>query len=423
VEGLTHIAHWLVAMALLAAVSAFFSASEAALFLLRPIDRRRLASGNRSQRAAARLLEDPDRLLSSVLFWNLSVNVTYFTIASLASIQLGGDESGGSSVGVVFGFTSLMVIIFTSELLPKSLAVLRPPQLAAIVGLPLSIFVRMVDPIMPSLRLVNLLSQRLIWPGFKPEPYLEVNDLERAIELSTSDASLVEQERAVLHSIVSLSESRADELMRPRLLFQSFRPPVSLSDLEGQIPRSGYLLVTEPKTDEVVGAIHLESLFEIPAEHLEHHTKPVLYVPWSMSVADVFHTMQDRHHEVAAVVNEFGETIGILTFEDILDTIFTQRSTRSDRLLNRQSIQQQDEHTWMVTGVATLRRLARHFHVSLPASKSVTAAGIVQETLERLPQPGDQCDWGPFHFNVIDAPERGQLTIELTLRTNGGADE
>ena len=130
-EGLTHIAHWLVAMALLAAVSAFFSASEAALFLLRPVDRRRLASGNRSQRAAARLLEDPDRLLSSVLFWNLSVNVTYFTIASLASIQLGGEENSGSSVGVVFGFTSLMVIIRISSPVrePGPLSVLRTRML------------------------------------------------------------------------------------------------------------------------------------------------------------------------------------------------------------------------------------------------------------------------------------------------------
>ena len=65
--------------------------------------------------------------------------------------------------------------------------------------------------------------------------------------------------------------------------------------------------------------------------------------------------------------------------------------------------------------MTSLRRLARHFHVPRPPSKSVTVAGIVQEVLERLPQPGDECRWGPFQFKVLDAPLRGQILVELTL--------
>jgi Mg2+/Co2+ transporter CorB len=56
-------------------------------------------------------------------------------------------------------------------------------------------------------------------------------------------------------------------------------------------------------------------------------------------------------------------------------------------------------------------RLVRHFNVSMPPSKSVTVSGAVQEALERLPQPGDTCRWGPFHFRVLDLPERGQLVV------------
>jgi CBS domain containing-hemolysin-like protein len=269
--------------------------------------------------------------------------------------------------------------------------------------------------VIPGFRVANLLSRRLLWPRFQPEPYLRVGDLERAVELSTTDAALLEQEQRVLQNLVSLSEIRADELMRPRIQFLSFRPPVSLADLEGEMPPSGYLLVTEPDSDEVAEAIALRQLSSVPTEHLEHYAEAVVYVPWSTTVAQALEEMQRQDRQVAAVANEFGETIGILTFDDILDTIFSRSPSRSQRLLKRVPIRKMGPDRWHVTGMTSLRRLVRHFDVERPASKSVTVAGIVQEMLQRLPQTGDQCRWGPFEMKVLDVPERGELLVELTL--------
>ena len=127
---------WLVAMGLLLVCSAFFSSSEAALFLLGSQDRRQFASGNRAQRAAARLLRDPDRLLTAVLFWNLVVNITYFAIAAITSLRL--ERAGRTDYAGLFALGALLSIIFFSELLPKSLAVLQPRRLAAWLSLPLA---------------------------------------------------------------------------------------------------------------------------------------------------------------------------------------------------------------------------------------------------------------------------------------------
>jgi len=406
-------APWLIAMLVLVFCSAFFSSSEAALFYLRRPQRRRLADGNRAQRVAAGLLAEPDRLLTAVLFWNLVVNLSYFTIASIASVDL--DKRGHTTEAGAFAAGSLLVMIVFSEMLPKSLAVLKPQGLATLVAIPLAATVRLVDPMIPALRMANLLSRRLLWPGFKPETHLRVGDLERAVQLSTSDAALVEQEQKVLQSIVLLSEIHADELMRPRIQFLSFRPPVSLADLGGRMPPSGYLLVTEPDSDEVACAIALRELSNIPVESLEHYAEPVVYVPWCTTVAQTLDAMQRQNRQVAAVVNEFGETIGILTFDDVLDAIFSRTPSRSERLLERAPIRRVAEHTWHVTGLTSLRRLVRHFGVERPSSKSVTVAGIVGETLERLPRAGDRCRWGPFRFKVLEVPERGQLMVELTL--------
>jgi putative hemolysin len=403
----------LVAMGVLILFSSFFSSSEAALFYLSRPERRKLALGSRPQRIAAGLLAEPDRLMTAVLFGNLVVNLAYFTLASIISIRL--EVQGHPAAAGSFAVGSLLGIIVFGEMLPKSLAVLQPRRLAALVAIPLAGTVRLLSPVLPGLRLANLLSQRLLWPRFQPEPYLRVGDLERAVQLSTSDAALLEQEQRVLQNLVLLSEIRAEELMRPRIQFLSFRPPVSLSDLKGQIPRSGYLLVTEPDSDEVAAAIPLRSLSTLPANHLEHHAEPVVYVPWCTTVAEALEAMQRQDRQVAAVVNEFGETIGILTFDDVLDTIFSRSPSRSQRLLERMPIRQVAPGTWQVTGMTSLWRLVRYFHVARPASKSVTVAGVVQEMLERLPQTGDQCRWGPFQFKVLDVPERGQLLVELTL--------
>ncbi len=159
----------------------------------------------------------------------------------------------------------------------------------------------------------------------------------------------------------------------------------------------------------------LHELWAVSGADLDRQAEPVFYVPWCTTVADVLEAMLGRRGHVAAVVNELGETIGILTFDDILDTIFSGTPSRSERLLRRAPIRRIAPGVWHVTGLTSLRRLARHFHVERPPSKSVTVAGIVQEVLERFPQPGDECRWGPFRLRVIDAPLRGQLLVELTL--------
>ncbi len=412
-HSLIAFAPWLIAMGLLAFASAFFSASEAALFYLTRHDRRRLASGNRAQRIAAGLLADPDRLLGAVLFWNLLANLTYFTIVSITGLAL--QRQGMAAHAGLFAAASLLVLIVLAEMLPKSLAVLKPRAVASLVGIPLALLVRLVDPVLPVFRMVNLLSQRLIWPTFKPEPYLQVGDLERAVDLSTSDAALVAHEHTVLQGLVSLSAIRVDELMRPRSRIRAFHPPVALLDLGGQLPESGYLLLTEADNDEVAGWVRLPSLSFIPDEHLESLARPVAYVPWCTTVAQALETMQQGQRQVAAVVNELGETVGVLTLDDILDTIFSPTSSRSERLLKRLPIRQVGPGVWHVTGMTSIRRLVRQFRCERLESKSVTVAGVIQEALERLPQPGDRCRWGEFQFRVLEVPDSGQLLVELTL--------
>ena len=406
---------WFFAMAALMAFSGFFSASEAALFYLQPRDRRDMSSGGPAEKAAAALLENPDRLLSSILFWNLVINIAYFSIASIVAIRMETDPALGKTFAVGFAMLSLLAIIFFSEMLPKSFGVLRPRALASMVSLPLWWAVRAIDPLMPLLRWVNLVSRRLIWPGFKPEPLLELTDLERAIEHSGQDAALIKQEQAVLQNIVQLSTIRAQEWMRPRTQFVTYRPPVNLADLDGAVPASGYLLVTEADSREIEKAIRLDNQFHLDENDLQRHAEPVLYVPWCATVADTLEKMSHRDREVAVVVNEFGDTIGILTIEDILETVFVYSPSRSARLLDMPPLEKIDDQTYHVAGMMSLRQLAKRLEVEIPETHSVTVGGVIQETMQRLAEPDDRCQWGPFEFQVVELAQRGSMLVEVRV--------
>lgn len=397
---------WLLAMALLIGLSAFFSASEAALFYLSHKDRSELASCGVGGRASARLLKNPDRLLACVLFYNLVVNITYFAIVSIVSVHM-KSQSWWFVVG------SLLVIIFCSEMIPKSIAIHNARRISLLVGVPLEGSLRIVSPILPLLEMANLLSRRLIWPGFRPEAYLEVADIERVINLSTDDAHLAEQQRDVLNNIVALSDLRVDECMRPRPQTELFEPPIHRDDLRDRRPPSGYLLVTSVGGDDLSGAVRLADVTRLPSDHIESVARPVAFIPWCSSAADALEMFRSRNLEVAAVVNEIGETVGVVTLEDLLEVIFGKRTTRSDRLMNRHAIQQAGPGRWIVTGMTTLRRLARELQIELPRTKNITVAGVLLESLQRIPTPGDECRWGTLLFRVSEVPDRGQMIVEL----------
>ena len=402
-----------VAMAALAAASSFFSCSEAALFSLRPDERRTLKTGSARQRMAIELLEKPDQLLTAILFWNLIVNIVFFALASVIGIQF--EKEGRHTEAGIVAVGSLLAIILCSEMVPKTVGVMIPQAIASLVSLPLALSVRAFNPVAPLFGAVNAALRRLLLPGFRSEPYLELSDLEQAITVSTSDEELATQERLALQNIVTLSDLQAEELMRPRTQYQSFTPPVSLADLGGQLTRSGYLLVTEPESDEIASAIALKYLPSIPRQHLEHFAQTVVYVPWCTSVAAVFDELQSSNREVAAVVNEIGETIGIITLEDLLHAVFEEEASRSSVLLATSALEQIGDGRWRATGITGLRRLSRAFGLVLPPRKSTTVGGIIQEKLQRLPKPGDSVRWFMFEFHVTDTDQMGKVIVELTL--------
>ncbi|MGE0374785.1 MAG: CNNM domain-containing protein, partial [Planctomycetaceae bacterium] len=212
----------LLALVGLAAASGFFSGSETALFYLSRDELRILQVGKPRERAVAELLRDPDRLLTTVLFWNLVINVTYFAVSVVVARHV-AERQGGAAAGTVSAVTLAGIIVF-GEVLPKSISVLFHRRIAVLISWPLTIAARALDPVLPVLGLTTRVLRRTIWPHIRPEPYLHADDLEKAVETSNLSAETIRREQQVLHRILELAEITAEEVMRPRGAY-TIHPP------------------------------------------------------------------------------------------------------------------------------------------------------------------------------------------------------
>lgn len=398
---------WLVAMGVLIVLSALFSGSEAALFSLNHRARKRLGRAGAGGRIAAKLLASPERLLSTILFWNLLINMTYFAIAAIIGGKLEVNEEAGRSVALVFTAVSLLAIIFFSEMLPKSFAVLAPIEISSLVAAPLALAVRLVGPVLPLVTKTNRIASRLLWPNFEPEPEIDLADIERAIELGTDDAALLQRERMAMRGLVEMAETRVSELMRPRNKLWICSDPSDPNLVINRIPAGGYLMVANPRGDMIVKAIGVRTLRPSQLDDLENACEPVIYVPWSALVSQVLDQLNAEDRPVAVVVNEFGELAGAVSRDDILHFVLSPRS--DDDFAGAWSIQELEPDHYRVLGSVSVRSLTKRLGIESSEEGITTLAGYIQRHNGRFPRLGDTAPLGRFQLTVMRQVDDGWL--------------
>lgn len=403
-----------IALFCLILASGFFSASETALFYLSRDELRLFRTGSSRERMAAELLRRPDRLLTAILFWNLLINLGYFATSIVIAQQL--VSAGHSATAGLLSVGSLFVIILFGEVLPKSGAVVFRRSLASLVSWPLAATVRVLDPMLPGLGRLTRAIRRAFWPHVRREPHLDADDLERAVEVSQRSDDVVRQERQVLHNILDLSEITAEEVMRPRGTYVSLPSPVQIEDLNGVVPKSSYIAVQQSGREEIEGAIPLMEFVEHPESELDQAAEDVVNVPWCATLADTLQLLRDAFCGLACVVNEYGETVGIVTYEDIIDTVLMPEPSRAKRLLRRDPVVETAPGRYEVEGMTTLRYLCRRLNLDFEpnAENYVTVAGLLYEELEHIPAVGDECEWNGFQVRVAEVPAHGHMRVTLT---------
>lgn len=434
---------WLELSAMLALMlgSGFFSCSEAAFFSLSRNQRAEMGQGTSAERYAVALLSHPERLLTSILFWNLLINMTYFALASIITMRLQKSEMGEGWIPQGFAIGALLVMILTSELLPKNLGVLNPRRLSTLVALPLTAATNLVGKILPMLIQIGNATARLIVPNSKPEAALALEDLERAVELGSGethdDKILLFQERQILQRVVDLASAKVAEIMRPRRRCTVISPPGTVSDL-GDGVEGEYLLFTENDSDEISLAMPVSQLAMASTKQLVRQAEPVVYVPWCATASETLGQLRKEGRRVAAVLNELGETIGVVTLERLLDSVL--RDSAAEDPIDPHAVRiRLTKGAWEATGTTPLRKIAKRINrpltakesardpiktsldLALDSMRSVTVSGLMLEMLERPPCLGDRIELGGWVWTVIEGvdevlePGRDDMPIVVRI--------
>jgi putative hemolysin len=404
----------LIAMLALMGCSAFLAASETALFFLSHDEIRAFRVGRPRERAAVSLLADPDRVLTGILFWNLVVNLCYFAVSVVVSERLfAGHHQAAAGI---FGLVSLLVLLLFGEVVPKVAAAFSRRTLAPLVAWPIAAVVRLLDPVLPLFRGLILIARRTVLPHVRQEAFLSSEDLENAVNVSELSAEMIRQEKQILHNILDLSEIRAEEIMRPRGTYAAHRPPIRAADLGGKAPPGDYIAVVRKGSDDVESAIALATFSLVPDDRLDDAAEEVVHVPWCAPLATVLTLLREQVASVASVINEYGETIGIVTYDDMMDAVLIPEPNRALRFLPREPVLEIAPDCYHVEGITSLRHLCGRLGIEYEpdSDELVTLAGLLHEKLEHLPTVGDECTWRDFHVRVIEVSKRGRLRAMVT---------
>ncbi|MEM0924671.1 MAG: transporter associated domain-containing protein, partial [Planctomycetota bacterium] len=289
-----------------------------------------------------------------------------------------------------------------------------------LVAPPLSLAIRLVQPILPLVKTSNLLASRLLWPNFEPENEIDLADIERAVELGTDDAALVQRERETLRSLVEIAEMRASELMRPRSKLHLVRSPIDREELLSAPAPGGFAIITDASGDKMIGALGVRMLRPSQLDGFEKLVEPVHYVPWSAKVARVLDELESQDLSVAIVVDEYGDGIGAVSVDRIFRRLLAPQHDLLNEAADSIALTQLSENHFQISGAMPLRQLAKQFGVELPDESVATVAGYIQRNNERLPRVGDQAELGSLLLRVAEESEHS-LRIDV-FRDSSGID-
>lgn len=399
-------------MLALVLMSGFCSASETALFFLSRDEIRDFSKGTGRQRMAASLMSHPDRVLTAILFWNLLVNLAYFSLGLVVMHKL--SHGGFTRVAAVLGVLNLVGVIALGEVLPKTVAVAFRKELAPVISWPLAILVAALDPIIPTFGHVARTLRRAFWPDVRQEPQLHPEDLEHAVDTSAAiHADMLDIEQQVLHNVLDLSEIRVEEVMRPRNHCLVVRPDDSFESLKRPIQEVDYLLIQEAGEDHVSRVVALSGISTETHRRFRQLSESVIYVPWCASLAYTLSELQRQYCGVAVIVHELGEMLGVVTYEDILETMLTESPSRTRRILLREPLIAIGPNRYHADGLVTLRYLAGWLRIEFDPDEDsqYTINGLFHDQLERLAVLGDVVIWKNWRLTVIDVAVRGRVRV------------
>lgn len=400
-------------------VSGFFSGSETGLMSLNRYRLRHLADKkNKGALRAFRLLQKPDKLIGLILLGNNFVNILASAIATIIGIRLFGEA------GVLFATIILTIIVLVfAEVTPKTLAAMHPEKFALPATLILEPLLRLLYPLV---WFVNLSSKAIfkIFGIRQPINSDKLSSEELRIVVNEAATMIPQGHQKMLLSILDLEKVTIDDIMVPRNELVGIDLDDEWSDIIKQLAETQHtrLPVFEGDIDHMVGMIHIRRALRFfhsddsSKDDFRKIIREAYYVPTGTPLNTQLLNFQHERRRNGLVVNEYGDILGLVTLEDILEEIVGEFTT--DPSASRKDVNRKDDGTYLIDGSITVRELNKFLDWQLPTEGPKTLNGLIIEYLEHIPEPGTSMLLDDYPIEIIQTTKNTVKTILIDPNWN-----
>ena len=381
----------LVCVAVLVALSAFFSSAETALTTVNRVKVRSLAEeGDRRALVLQKVLDKNSKMISAILIGNNIVNIS---ASSLTTVWV-TKHFGSLAVGVGTGVLTLVVLLF-GEIVPKSTAMIKAEKLALSDA---RIIYFLMQALTPVIFLVDKLSGFIMFllridPSQRQNQMTET-ELKTYVDVSHEDGIIETEEREMIYNVFEFSDTVAKDIMIPRIDMSTVSVDAGYEELFSVFKENMYtrIPVYEGDNDNMIGLVNIKDfMFDARPESFQIRDilREAYYTYEYKKTADLMMEMRKSPFNVAFVLDEYGSCVGMITLEDLLEEIVGEIRDEYDADED-DFIQEVGEREYLVEGSMKLSDVNDAIGTRLDSEDYDSIGGIIIEILDRMPVRGDQ---------------------------------
>ena len=412
-------------IAALIVLGAIFVAAEIALVSLRESQIKQIATRGKRGAKVASVASNPNRLLATL---QVGVTVTGFLSAALGADRLGdhfipwlesrGLSNDSASTASLIGLTFVIAyfsLVF-GELVPKRVALYRTEQIAMYSAGFIDVVAKIFRPIIWVLSHSTSIVVRIF--GIDPKEQRSQISEEELLDLVAGHAALTDEERDIVEEVFNASERQVHEVMVPRTEVDFMDASLTVGkaiSLAIEKAHSRYPVV-RGSSDEVVGFIHVRDLLDTSLANnnakIQELARNIMYLPGTKGILPALTEMRNQRQHLAIVLDEYGGTDGIVTLEDLVETLIGDIRDEYD---TDEADVSQESHTgdFEVDGLISLEDLMEETGIELPEGPYETASGFVMHFLGRIPVVSDVVGVNGVRITVLsmEGKRAGRLLI------------
>lgn len=404
-------------------LSAFFSSSEAAFLSLQRTRIAHLVStGIIGARRVAKMIEEPERLLSTILLGNNLVNVAFTSVITVAIVGYFGKGREGTAV-LIATVVGTAILLILGEIIPKTVAVRNAERVAFLYAPVLKGIELLLLPFVLVLQWIARCLNRLMG-GNADRRSITEGELRTMIDIGEAEGIFDPAEAEMLENVFQFGDRQVREVMTPRVEIISVHVGSTLReflDIYAQNTHTRFPVYRE-LTENIIGIISAKDVLNKLAnngirydESVAEMIRDSFFIPETKRVSELFDEMRLTGNQMAIVIDEFGGLAGLVTLKRLLEVVVGAVGEEGEA--PEEEYRTIDENTYQVEGGMSIQEVNQELDVELPTGDSETIAGFVLNTLGHFPEEREQFEHSSLLFEII---RMDQFKIEEIRITKTG---